>query len=75
MKDEKSKRIKNVKFMRLSASALHITHCADVFTSHCDRVGTLAKGGLGGVRGVGVLGMGGGGLMLGAHLWTATALH
>lgn len=36
MEDEKSKRIKNVKFMHGEggASLLHMEHCANVFTSH-----------------------------------------
>lgn len=40
MKDEKSNRIKNVKFMHFlggggeGASVLHMAHCTYVFTSH-----------------------------------------
>lgn len=34
VEDEKSKRIKNVKFMHRGGSVLHMAHCTNVFTSH-----------------------------------------
>ncbi len=34
VEDEKSKRIKNVKFMHPGGSVLHMAHCTNVFTSN-----------------------------------------